>query len=82
LRFFGSSTRRDDAVGTLLDYWDPEELQELPALQISLPAEGRQAGDVVPIRLAARVTEVGTLRLEAIPREGEERWHIEFDVGE
>ncbi len=30
----------------------------------------------------ARVTEVGTLRLEAIPREGEERWHIEFDVGE
>ena len=81
-RFFGSSTRRDDAVGTLLDYWDPEELLELPALQISLPAEGRQAGDVVPIRLAARVTEVGTLRLEAIPRQGEERWHIEFDVAE
>lgn len=81
-RFFGSSTRRDDAAGTLLDYWEPEELQELPALQLSLPAEGRQAGDVVPVRLAARVTEVGTLRLEAIPREGEERWHIEFDVGE
>ncbi len=81
-RFFGSSTRRDDAAGTLLDYWDPEELQELPSLQLNLPAEGRQAGDVVPVRLAARVTEVGTLRLEAIPREGEERWHIEFDVSE
>jgi hypothetical protein len=81
-RFFGSSSRRDDVAGTLLDYWDPEELQELPAIQICLPVETRQAGDVVPVRLAARVTEVGTLRLEAIPRQGEERWHIEFDVGE
>ncbi len=81
-RFFGSTTRRDDVEGTLLDYWEPEELEELPHIQVTLQAEGRQAGEVVPVKLAARVTEVGTLRLEAKPREGDERWHIEFDVGD
>ncbi len=79
-RFYGSTTRRDDQVGTLLDFWEPEELEELPEIQATLPLEGRSAGEVVPVKLAARVTEVGTLRLEAIPREGEERWQIELEV--
>jgi len=35
---------------------------------------------VVPVRLRASVTEVGTLRLEAIPRSGPERWQVEFNV--
>jgi hypothetical protein len=34
----------------------------------------------VPVRLHARVTEAGTLELEAVPRSGAERWKIEFDV--
>ena len=79
-RFFGSTTRRDDSCGTLLDYWEPEELDELPEIQATLPPAGRTPGEVVPVQLAARVTEVGTLRLEAIPREGDERWQVEFDV--
>ena len=37
-------------------------------------------GDVVPVRLHARVTEAGTLELEAVPRSGDERWKVEFDV--
>jgi len=32
------------------------------------------------VRLHAAVTEVGTLRLEAVPREGHETWKVEFDV--
>jgi hypothetical protein len=32
------------------------------------------------VRLAARVTEVGTLELEAVSRDGDERWKVEFDV--
>jgi molecular chaperone DnaK (HSP70) len=81
-RFFGSTVRRDDDCGTLLDYWEPDELEELPEIQITLPAEGRSAGEVVPVSLTARVGEVGTLRLEAISREGAERWQVEFDVRE
>ncbi len=81
-RFFGSTTRRDDTPGLLLDYWEPEELEELPEIQATLPVEGRTPGEVVPVRLASRVTEVGTLRLEAIPRDGEQRWQVELDVRE
>jgi molecular chaperone DnaK (HSP70) len=79
-RFFGSSVRRQDQVGTLLDYWQPEELQELDEIQASLPSEGRTPGEVVPVKLHARVTEAGTLELEAVPRATGERWKVEFDV--
>jgi hypothetical protein len=63
----------------MLERWG-DELEELPEIQATLPAEGRTAGDVVPVRLRAGVTEVGTLRLEAIPRDGDERWKVELDV--
>lgn len=78
--FFGSSVRRDDKAGTLLEDWDSSELEELPPIQAQLPVEGRRAGEVVPVRLAARVTELGTLCLEAIPRDSSQRWQVEFDV--
>jgi molecular chaperone DnaK (HSP70) len=79
-RFFGSSVRRQDQVGTLLDYWSPDELQELEEIQATLPADGRTVGEIVPVKLHARVTEAGTLELEAIPSGTSERWKVEFDV--
>lgn len=79
-RFYASSVRRQDSVGTLLDAWAPDELQELAPISATLPPEGRSPGEVVPVRLHARVTEAGTLELEAVPRSGGERWKIEFDV--
>ena len=80
LRFFGSSVRRSDAVGTLLDFWGPEELVELQEIEAHLPAEGRASGEVVPVTLHARVTDIGTLELNAVPAGGSERWKVEFDV--
>lgn len=80
LRFFGSSVRRSDAVGTMLDFWGAEELVELQEIEATLPAEGRSAGDVVPVTLLARVTDIGTLELNAVPVGGSERWKVEFDV--
>jgi len=79
-KFFGSTVRRDDEVGTHLDFWAPDELEQLPEISATLPIEGRNAGDVVPVTLAAHVTEVGTLALDVIARDGDERWHVEFDV--
>ena len=79
-RFFASSVRRQDVVGTLLDFWAPDELQELDAISATLAPEGRTPGEMVPVRLHARVTEAGTLELEAVPRSGDERWKVEFDV--
>ncbi len=79
-RFFGSSVRRDDPVGTLLQDWSDADLEELEEIQATLPAESRTPGEVVPVHLQAAVTEVGTLRLDAIPHSGPERWNVEFDV--
>ncbi len=79
-RFFGSSVRRTDHVGAALEQWAPDEIEELEEIEATLPAENRQPGEVVPVRLRAAVTEVGTLRLEAVPRVGAETWRVEFDV--
>jgi len=85
-RFFGSNTRRHDEAGVQLDHWQDGELEELPELQVTLPAEGRRAGEIVPVNLIAKLTEIGTLKLEAIAAnsigncEEAERWQIELDV--
>ncbi len=84
-RFFGSTTRREDQAGTALDHWKDGELEELPPIEVSLPAEGRAEGDVVPVKLGASVTEIGTLLLEAVPTKplvADERWKIELSVRE
>jgi hypothetical protein len=79
-RFFGSAVRRDDQVGALLEEWSPGELEELEAIEATLPADSRTPGDVVPVRLRAAVTEVGTLRLEAVARDSSEHWKVELNV--
>ena len=79
-RFFGSSVRREDRVGTLLQEWPDGELEELERIEATLPAESRTSGEVVPVRLRAAVTEVGTLGLEAIPLTGSEHWKVELNV--
>jgi hypothetical protein len=82
-RFFGSSVRREDRAGTVLDDWNRDELEELPPIEITLPAEGRREGDVVPVHLRSHATEVGTLLLEAEPlhpMKADERWRVELSV--
>ncbi len=82
-RFFGSSVRRHDGPGDQLEDWSSDELQELPPIEVSLPASGRPEGEVVAVHLCSTVTEVGTLRIEAIPEEprtANERWEVELSV--
>jgi hypothetical protein len=82
-RFFGSSTRRTDRAGNVLERWRPGELEELPRIELTLPAEGRGVGDVVAVQLQASITAIGTLKLDAIPQTPlvpDERWQIELSV--
>ena len=82
-RFFGSSTRRDDSAGSLLERWSPGELEELPPIELTLPPAGRAPGDVVAVQLQASITAIGTLELEAVaqaPVVPDERWQIELSV--
>lgn len=81
-RFFGSTVRREDGVGDLID--DPDAvLEELSPIAIELPAEGRRAGELVEVTLRAVVTEVGTLSLLALPLEPRfegEQWRVDLNV--
>jgi hypothetical protein len=80
-RFFGSSVRRDDQVGDILEEWPREELEELEEIQTNLPAVGRKRGEVVPVRLQAAVSDIGTLELTAIPLAGEGGpWQVAFST--
>jgi len=81
-RFFGSTVRRDDRPGHVLERWSEGELEELPQIEATLPSEGRREGDVVPVQLQSSVTEVGTLLLEAVPvgSKSNERWRLELNV--
>jgi len=82
-RFFGSTVRRSDAAGAVLERWRAGELEELPHIELTLPPAGRAAGDVVAVHLQASVTAIGTLKLEAIaqaPLSVDERWQIELSV--
>jgi hypothetical protein len=68
------------SVGTVLERWRDGELDELAELEAELPTTDRTAGEVVAVRLQATVTEVGVLELDAVPREGTERWKLSLDV--
>jgi molecular chaperone DnaK (HSP70) len=81
-RFLGSTTRRDDVVGTMIDRWNAEEIQELSPLETALEAVDGSSGDPVPIRLHSRITEVGTLELSCQSTRDPRRWKLEFNVRE
>jgi molecular chaperone DnaK (HSP70) len=77
-RFLSSTVRRDDTVGTLVEDWEGQ-IEESSPLAATLEAPGRQ-GYIVPVHLHSRVTEVGTLELWCLSRDGKQRWKLEFNV--
>ena len=79
-RFLGSTTRRDDKVGSVVERWPAEELQEMSPLETALAAEEGGKGETVPVRLHSHVTEVGTLELWCNSTRDNRRWKLEFNV--
>ena len=81
-RFFAAATRKSDGAGALIDA-DAEGLVELDPVEKLVAADGdRAAGQLVPVRLEAHVTEVGTLELWCVARDGNGRWKLEYSVRE
>ena len=81
-RFFASASRKADAAGALIDA-DAAGVVELDPVEKLVEAEGeRKAGELVPVRLEAHVTEVGTLELWCVARDGHGRWKLEYSVRE
>jgi hypothetical protein len=79
-RFLSSTVRKQDPIGALLEDWG-EDLQELSPLEVTLRMDG-QRGAVVPVRLETRVTEVGTLEVWCVTRDGSQRWKLQLNIRE
>jgi hypothetical protein len=79
-RFLGSTIRRNDTVGLLIEDWQGQ-IDELNPLATTLESPGKE-GRTVPVHLHTKVTEVGTLELWCLSRDGKQRWKLEFNVRE
>ena len=79
-RFLSSSVRKQDQVGSLLEDWGAD-IEELSPLEVTLKLEGQQ-GTVVPVRIETRITELGTLEVWCVSRDGAERWKLELNIRE
>ena len=79
-RFLSSSVRKQDHVGSLLEDWGAD-IEELSPLEVTLKLDGQQ-GTVVPVRLETRVTELGTLEVWCVSRDGTQRWKLELNIRE
>ncbi|MBX3009879.1 MAG: Hsp70 family protein [Caldilineaceae bacterium] len=80
--FLASSTRKTDVVGEEVDDWGGE-IEEVATLEANLPSTDQEAGSaIIPVWLQSRVTEVGTLELWCVARNGDRKWKLEFNIRE
>jgi hypothetical protein len=81
-RFLGSTVRREDAAGTVVEEWEGQ-IDELAPVRTTLEGKaGTAGGAVVPVHLHSKVTPVGQLELWLQSRDGKQRWKLEFNVRE
>jgi hypothetical protein len=76
---YTSTVRGDDHPGDVLRV-APEQLLQLPPLHTVLRGGKRSGTKGVPVTLAARSTEIGTLELWCVARDSANRWRLEFNV--
>lgn len=79
-RFFSSSARSDDTMGTVVK--DAEkELEETTSLEMTLPPiEGFSERSIVPVKLHSRLNELGILELWMQHTQSQQRWNLTFSV--
>jgi hypothetical protein len=76
---FTSGARTTDRPGDLVDV-DPGELRALPPIRTVLRVGKQAKRDTTRVRLACRLTEIGTLETRCREVEGERSWKLDFDV--
>lgn len=79
-RFLGSTSRKSDQVGAVIDDWEDSIAELAPVRATIEPQKGQRSGQTIPVRLHGKVTEVGTLELWCQSRDTPDRWKLEFNV--
>jgi hypothetical protein len=81
-RFFSSTHRKQDRVGTTLRQWDEEELQETAPMELVLPVEDGSDENFVPVHFHSQLSELGVFELWCHSTRDQQRWKLEFNVRE
>ncbi len=82
-RLYSSLTRTEDQLGQVVDF-TPADL-ESGVLHLHAPLNavirfGKTGERLVPVKLGARLTEVGTLEIWAESKISEHRWRLQFEL--
>jgi hypothetical protein len=64
----------------MVEEWQGE-IEELDPLATTLAAPSGE-GRLTPVHLRSKFTEIGTLELWCISRDGKQKWKLEFNVRE
>jgi hypothetical protein len=80
-RMFTSFTRLGDDLGDLVSLSE-SEVSRLPSIRTVLRYGRRSTAQRLPVQLAIRLTEVGTLELWCQSARSSHRWQLQFDVRE
>ena len=80
--FLGSTEKTEDTAGQVHEEWEDVGIEQLAAVGATLNAEEGEVADArsVPVRLETVATELGTLELYCVERDGPGRWKLEFNV--
>src|SRR5579871_4922031 len=78
-RLFSSRTRTEDKAGEIVEFPRSEDLHLHAPLHAVLRF-GKAGERMVPVKLGARLTEVGTLEIWADSKISEHRWRLQFQL--
>ena len=76
---YTSAVRPDDRLGDVVTL-DPEEVAVLPPVRTVLRFGRRAGATSLPVQLAVRLTETGTLEIYCDSLQTDHRWPLQFDV--
>jgi len=83
-RLYSSLTRTDDALGQVVEFTPAQVESEEVHVHAPLDAVirfGRRTGErFIPVKLGARLTEIGTLEIWAESKISEHRWRLQFEL--
>lgn len=82
-RLYSSLTRTEDQAGQVVEF-EPQEVEE-GGLHLHAPLNavirfGKAGERLVPVKLGARLTEVGTLDIWADSKVSDHRWRLQFEL--
>jgi molecular chaperone DnaK (HSP70) len=78
-RLFSSLTRTDDQAGQVVEFTEGEDLHQHLPLEAVIRF-GKQGERLIPVKLGARLTEIGTLETWCDSKISDNRWRLQFEL--